>query len=112
MSILQDIQWDSSGRLDFLLTLIDPAIASAVQKALEGRELTFDEGLALARSRGHELEALVLAADRIRQNRVGDVVTYVVNRNINFTNICFIGCRFCAFSRAPREKDAYFHSFE
>lgn len=112
MSILQDIQWDAPRRLDSLLSMIDPAVATALERALEGQELNFDEGLALARSRGHELEALVLAADRIRQNRVGDVVTYVVNRNINFTNICFIGCRFCAFSRAPREKDAYFHSFE
>src|SRR5215813_6209809 len=112
MSILQDIQWDSPGRLDSLLSMIDPAVATALQGALEGRELNFDEGLVLARTRGHELEALVLAADLVRQNRVGDVVTYVVNRNINFTNICFIGCRFCAFSRAPREKDAYFHSFE
>jgi len=112
MSILQDIQWDSPGRLDSLLSVIDPAVATALQRALEGRELNFDEGLTLARARGHELEALVLAADRIRQSRVGEVITYVVNRNINFTNICFIGCRFCAFSRAPREKDAYFHSFE
>jgi FO synthase len=112
MSILQDIQWDSPGRLDTLLTIIDPAVARSLEKALEGLELDFDEGLTLARTRGHELEALVLAADFVRQNRVGDVITYVVNRNINFTNICFIGCRFCAFSRAPREKDAYFHSFE
>jgi FO synthase len=112
MSILQDIQWDSPGRLDSLLTVIDPRVSTLLEKALKGGELDFDEGLTLARTRGHELEALVLAADLLRQNRVGDVITYVVNRNINFTNICFIGCRFCAFSRAPREKDAYFHSFD
>ena len=112
MSILQDIQWDSPGRLDCLLTVIDPAVTTLLEKALDGGELDFDEGLTLARTRGHELEALVLAADLLRQKRVGDVITYVVNRNINFTNICFIGCRFCAFSRAPREKDAYFHSFD
>jgi FO synthase len=58
------------------------------------------------------MEAFVLAADRVRQERSGDVVTYVVNRNINFTNVCFVGCRFCAFSRAPREGDAYFLSLE
>jgi FO synthase len=112
MSVLQDIQWVSPGRLDFLLGMIDPAVARLLNKAVEGEELDFDEGLTLARTRGHELEALVLTADLVRQNLVGDVITYVVNRNINFTNICFIGCRFCAFSRAPREKDAYFHSFE
>ena len=112
MSAVNDIHWGEPGRLDTLLTKIDPAIALLLNKALTGVEIDFDEGLALARTRGHEMEALVLAADLVRRERVGDVITYVVNRNINFTNICFIGCRFCAFSRAPREKDAYFHSFE
>ncbi len=112
MSAFGDIHWDEPDRLDTLLTKIDPAAALILNKALNGGELDFDEGLTLARSRGHEMEALVLAADLLRSERVGDVITYVVNRNINFTNICFIGCRFCAFSRAPREKDAYFHSFE
>jgi 7,8-didemethyl-8-hydroxy-5-deazariboflavin synthase CofH subunit len=112
MSAVNDIHWDEPGRLDTLLTKIDPAIVLLLNKALSGGELDFDEGLALARARGHEMEAFVLAADLVRRERVGDVITYVVNRNINFTNICFIGCRFCAFSRAPREKDAYFHSFE
>ena len=112
MSILGDILWDEPGRLDPLLTKIDPQVSRVIDKALKGDELRFDEGLLLAQTRGAEMEALVLAADRIRRERVGDVITYVVNRNINFTNICFIGCRFCAFSRAPREKDAYFHSFD
>jgi 7,8-didemethyl-8-hydroxy-5-deazariboflavin synthase CofH subunit len=100
------------GSLEALLPRIDPAVAGVLERALAGNELDFDDGLLLARARGHELEALLLAADRIRRERVGDLITYVVNRNINFTNICFVGCRFCAFSRAPREKDAYFHSFE
>ncbi|MEK6285693.1 MAG: 5-amino-6-(D-ribitylamino)uracil--L-tyrosine 4-hydroxyphenyl transferase CofH [Acidobacteriota bacterium] len=112
MTSLNDIQWDAPGRLDNLLAKIDPAVTRVLEAALNGEDLGFDDGLILARTSGHELEALVLAADRIRRERVGDVITYVVNRNINFTNICFIGCRFCAFSRAPREKDAYFHSFE
>src|SRR5437667_9470482 len=112
MKVLSDILWDESGRLDTLLPKIDSAVAKAIDRALKGEELGFDDGLLLARTRGAEMEALVLAADHIRRVRVGDVITYVVNRNINFTNICFIGCRFCAFSRAPREKDAYFHSFE
>lgn len=98
--------------LDTLLTTIDPSVARVLGRALDGDELDFNDGLRLARTNGAELEALILAADRIRRERVGDVITYVVNRNINFTNVCFVGCRFCAFSRAPREKDAYFHSFE
>ena len=112
MSLLDDILWDEPGRLETLLVRIDPTVARALNKALVGGELDYSEGFALARARGHELEALVLAADQVRRERVGEVITYIVNRNINFTNICFIGCRFCAFSRAPREKDAYFHSFE
>jgi 7,8-didemethyl-8-hydroxy-5-deazariboflavin synthase CofH subunit len=111
-SALSEIRWDVAGRLDTLLGEIDRSVARALDRALQGSELNFEEGLLLARTSGLEMEALVLAADRIRSERVGDVVTYVVNRNINFTNICFVGCRFCAFSRAPREHDAYFHSFE
>jgi len=112
MSVLNDILWDEPGRLESLLARIDPAVALVLKKALQGGELDYGDGISLARARGYELEALVLASDRVRRDRVGEVITYVVNRNINFTNICFIGCRFCAFSRAPREKDAYFHSFE
>ncbi len=48
----------------------------------------------------------------LRRDIVGNLVTYVVNRNINFTNVCFVGCKFCAFSRGPREDDTYFHSLE
>jgi 7,8-didemethyl-8-hydroxy-5-deazariboflavin synthase CofH subunit len=110
--VLRSIGWEDPARLEELLPEIDPGVARALGRSLEGAELSFEEGLRLAGAKGVELEALVLAADRVRRERVGDVITYVVNRNINFTNICFIGCRFCAFSRAPRESDAYFHSFE
>jgi 7,8-didemethyl-8-hydroxy-5-deazariboflavin synthase CofH subunit len=112
LNVLKEIQWDAPGRLEALLAQIDRAVACTLDRALAGRELDFDDGMRLAQTRGQELEALVLAADRLRHERVGDVITYVVNRNINFTNICFVGCRFCAFSRAPRQADAYFHSFD
>ncbi len=110
--ILETIDWADSNRLDLLLGEIDRDVSQAITRAVRGEELGFDEGVRLARASGAEIEALVLAADRVRRERVGDVITYVVNRNINFTNVCFVGCRFCAFSRAPRESDAYFHSFE
>jgi FO synthase len=48
----------------------------------------------------------------LRRDLVGNLVTYVVNRNMNFTNVCFVGCKFCAFSRGPREADSYFHSLD
>ncbi|HET9533347.1 MAG TPA: 5-amino-6-(D-ribitylamino)uracil--L-tyrosine 4-hydroxyphenyl transferase CofH [Blastocatellia bacterium] len=98
--------------LESLLAEIEPGLSRIIEDAIAGREIGFEDGLLIAGASGRELDALVKAADYVRRNRVGDVITYVVNRNINFTNICFIGCRFCAFSRAPREKDAYFHSFE
>ena len=106
--ILEQIKWDEPGRLERLLGMISVGVAASIARALDGEELCFEDGQLLARSTDLELEALVLAADRIRRERVGDRITYIINRNINFTNVCFVGCRFCAFSRAPREKDAYF----
>ncbi|HEY7546982.1 MAG TPA: 5-amino-6-(D-ribitylamino)uracil--L-tyrosine 4-hydroxyphenyl transferase CofH [Blastocatellia bacterium] len=112
IGILKTIDWSDPTRLDRLLSRIDAGVAQLLDRSLSGEELDFEDGLRLARTSGAELEALILAADRVRRERVGDIVTYIVNRNINFTNVCFVGCRFCAFSRAPRERDAYFHSFE
>jgi 7,8-didemethyl-8-hydroxy-5-deazariboflavin synthase CofH subunit len=103
---------DRPAKLDRLMSEIHPAVASALELAMRGGELDCNAGVLLAGASGPELEALVLAADLVRLRRVGDVVTYVVNRNINFTNVCFVGCRFCAFSRAPREKDSYFMSLD
>ena len=87
-----------------------PAIASILEKALGGDEINFSEAGVVARSTGDDLLALVKTADEIRRRTVGDMLTYVVNRNLNFTNICIVGCSFCGFSRGPRAKDAYFHS--
>jgi FO synthase len=112
VDLSREIGWDQQNRLDTLLGMINPDIGRALEQSLTGLEIGFDESLLLAETSGLELEALVLAADRVRRERVGDVVTYVVNRNINFTNVCFVGCRFCAFSRAPREQDAYFLSLD
>jgi 7,8-didemethyl-8-hydroxy-5-deazariboflavin synthase CofH subunit len=64
----------------------------------------------LANAEGDDLLGLLVAADTLRRDLVGNLITYVVNRNINFTNICFVGCKFCAFSRGPRESDTYFHN--
>ena len=98
---------------------VAPRISPAVRQALEGALATCDgaalsrgECLLLARAEGDDLLGLLLAADELRRAAVGDVVTYVVNRNINFTNVCFVGCKFCAFSRGPRESDAYFLSLD
>jgi len=76
--------------------------------ALEGRELTVDEGIRLTEVSGREPHALTLVADEMRRRQAGDVVAYVVNRNINFTNVCIKHCTFCAFSRDHREEEGYF----
>src|SRR6266478_5479448 len=75
-------------------------------------ELTFEQGLVLATAQGPAFEALVAVADRLRRETVGDAITYVVNRNINFTNVCFVGCSFCGFGRGPGAADAYSLSFD
>jgi 7,8-didemethyl-8-hydroxy-5-deazariboflavin synthase CofH subunit len=96
------------------LTALDvcPAEARAcLLTAMDGGELTFEQGLQLATAEGAALDALVAVADQLRRETVGEAVTYVVNRNINFTNICFVGCSFCGFGRGPGAPDAYSLSF-
>ena len=89
-----------------------PRIASLLEKSLAGAELNFEEGLELTGTQDSDLAALVQTADELRSRKIGDGVTYVVNRNLNFTNICVVGCSFCGFSRGPNSRDAYFHSTE
>lgn len=84
-----------------------PSVRAILDRALSGDELTVDEGVALLAVGGDDLLALIATADAVRRTDVGDDVTYVVNRNINFTNVCFVGCRFCAFKRQRWEEDAY-----
>src|SRR5437867_3056508 len=72
---------------------------------LDGHELSVDDGISLTAAVGRDLHALTLVADELRRRQVGDVVTYVVNRNINFTNVCIKHCGFCAFSRDHRQEE-------
>jgi 7,8-didemethyl-8-hydroxy-5-deazariboflavin synthase CofH subunit len=83
-----------------------------VLDSLDGGVLSREQCLLLASSEGDDLLGLLLAADALRRELAGNLVTYVVNRNINFTNVCFVGCKFCAFSRGPREPDTYFLSLD
>jgi FO synthase len=79
-----------------------------VMESQDGSQLLREECSLLANAEGADLLGLLVAADLLRNELAGNIVTYVVNRNINFTNICFVGCKFCAFSRGPRESDTYF----
>jgi FO synthase len=89
-----------------------PRLRGEVLAALRRAEsdpagLTDTEALALLDADGPELEALAEVADGLRRDTVGDDVTYVVDRNINFTNVCYTGCRFCAFAQRRTDADAY-----
>ncbi len=82
-------------------------IREILHAAACGEELAFEQGLVLASAEGSAQQALVAFADQLRRETVGDAITYVVNRNINFTNVCFVGCSFCGFGRGPGAADAY-----
>ena len=90
------------------LDWVDPGVRRILDRALDGAELSVEEGIRLTEVTGRELHALCLVADEMRRRQVGDIVTYVVNRNINFTNVCIKHCTFCAFSRDHREEEGYF----
>src|SRR5216684_2430662 len=83
-------------------------VESALDKALETRELSAEDGEALFAAEGENLHRLLSAADERRRRRVGDRVAYVINRNVNFTNVCVKRCGFCAFSRGHRAEQGYF----
>jgi FO synthase len=87
---------------------LDAEVAAALRQAeRDPAALTDDQALALLAADGPDLDALCGLADAIRRDTVGDDITYVVNRNINFTNVCYTGCRFCAFAQRRTDADAY-----
>ncbi|MCW7944521.1 FO synthase [Streptomyces hygroscopicus] len=92
---------------------IDTDVRSALHTAADDpTRLTDDEALALLHADGPALDALCRVADDVRRSAVGDDVTYIVTRNINFTNVCYTGCRFCAFAQRRTDADAYTLSLE
>ena len=90
------------------LSMISPHTAAILDRALSGQDMTVDEATSLFDAEGSELMAMIAAADHLRARTVGDVVTYVINRNINFTNVCVKACGFCAFSRGHLAEQGYF----
>jgi 7,8-didemethyl-8-hydroxy-5-deazariboflavin synthase CofH subunit len=94
--------------LERTLSDVTPDVRAILERCLEGSRLSVADAVALCSARGRDLHALALAADALRSQHVGDVVTYVVNRNINFTNLCVKSCKFCAFSRTVRSDEGYF----
>ena len=94
--------------MDSLFKNADPIVSEILNNALSEKEISAKDGLALYKTKGIDFHLVGLVADELRKRRVGNVVSYVVNRNINFTNVCIKQCGFCAFSRDFREEESYF----
>jgi FO synthase len=95
--------------LDRMLAAISKPVADVLGRALADQELSVADATTLLTAQGADLLALMSAADVARRSDKGDVVTYVVCRNMNFTNVCYVGCTYCGFSRHRDDADAYDH---
>jgi FO synthase len=91
---------------------LDPRVAAILDAALAGNDISVSDAELLLGAEGADLHALLWAADRARRDDKGDDVSYVVCRNVNFTNICYVGCSFCGFARHKHQADAYDHPME
>jgi len=103
------LEWDQ------VAPKLQPDIRATIEQVLDKQDsaaIPREQWFPLAYAQGEDLLGLVVAANALRSELVGNLITYVVNRNINFTNVCFIGCKFCAFSRGPRQEDIYFYTPE
>jgi FO synthase subunit 2 len=95
-------------RIESSFTAVTPRIRTILEGCLNDRELNVPDAITLCGVTGPDLHALCLTADEMRRRQVGNVGTYVINRNINFTNVCTKGCKFCAFARAQKSQEGYF----
>ena len=98
--------------LDSIIKNIDPIISTILNKVLDGNNISEEETVELFNSSGLELNMIVIVANHLCKRKKGDLVTYVINRNINFTNVCIKRCGFCAFSRDYREEEGYYLPIE
>jgi len=98
--------------LDSIIKNIDPIISTILNKVLDGINISEEETIELFNSSGLELNMIVIVANHLCKRKNGDLVTYVINRNINFTNVCIKRCGFCAFSRDYREEEGYYLPIE
>jgi 7,8-didemethyl-8-hydroxy-5-deazariboflavin synthase CofH subunit len=95
--------------LERLFSDVSPEVARILEAALAGRELSTADAAVLLRAEGADLFALMRAGDLARIEDNGDDVSFVITRNINFTNVCYVGCSFCGFSRHKEDADVYDH---
>jgi len=98
--------------IERLLAKTSPGVAAVLDRALEGHELAPADAVTLLGTQGTDFHALLQTADAARALDKGDDVSFVICRNINFTNVCYVGCSFCGFSRHEDDADAYDHPME
>ena len=107
--IIDEIENNRAKGLDYILSKSNEEIVKIISKPLNNQEISESEAEELFLiDNNTDLSSLVLLADQIRKEDVGDDVTYVVNRNINFTNICNTYCGFCNFMAPEGDSRAYF----
>ncbi|HYY86765.1 MAG TPA: 5-amino-6-(D-ribitylamino)uracil--L-tyrosine 4-hydroxyphenyl transferase CofH [Nitrososphaeraceae archaeon] len=94
--------------LESMLRNIDPVVADTLNQALDSKNISIKQAVELFLTKGTEMIMTTMVADILRKNKVGDKVTFVINRNINFTNVCIKRCGFCAYSRDFRNEEGYF----
>ena len=97
----ENLHNSSSAKIDVIL-----------KKALSGNEISKEDGVELFKTKGNNIQKVFSVADTLRKNAVGSKVTFVVNRNINFTNICYMGCKFCGFAKKFDQNGAELLSLE
>ena len=97
----ENLHNSSSAKIDMIL-----------KKALLGNEISKEDGVELFKTKGNNIQKVFSVADTLRKNAVGSKVTFVVNRNINFTNICYMGCKFCGFAKKFDQNGAELLSLE
>jgi FO synthase subunit 2 len=94
--------------LESMLKDIDPVVSDILNQSLDSKNISAIQAVELFHTKGTEMIMTAMVADLIRRKTVGDKVTYVINRNINFTNVCIKRCGFCAYSRDFRNEESYF----
>ena len=94
--------------LESILRDIDPVISDILNQSLDSKNISIKHAIELLRTTGTEMIMTAMVADNLRRKAVGDNVTFVINRNINFTNVCIKRCGFCAYSRDFRNEESYF----
>ena len=94
--------------LDSILKNIDPVISNILNRVIDENHISEGETTELFNSNGIELNIIVTVANYLCKRKKRDIVTYVINRNINFTNVCIKRCGFCAYSRDFRNEEGYF----